>query len=728
MRSILLRYRWLLFVVIVWMSACRPALGEPLATVSENQRAEPTPAQAIAQGVESSEPSRPSMLDDGPRVEEQVQGKGQGIADLTWHEGYAAYKKGEWPEARRLFERIITEHPDSPQAPAAQACRAELALQEDPLFRNRPEAIHLYKILLRDYPQSANARRAEWRLADLYLEQGWLQEAQSLYEQAMAHSLHLPFDGERALLGLGYTFMAMRKWSEAEHALMNLRKRSSHDQLLRHATLGLAHTVYAQRRVTDAQTFFELSYRRWPETFRLDPLAIQRYALTQTALHHDASARELMLLFYNLYPRHDYAPTALLHVADSLAATAQPSRAELFYALVIAHYPNSVQETLAGMRVAALRAERMKPAGDNWVGLTVDAIMHETPVPDQTDKIYRTMLETVASRHVDTPLGSEALFHLGKHYEQTNDMGRALLTYKEAALRIGIENDRWPLSASERLAAILKPWIEAAVNSRDDLTVVSLFHRHGPNAEQQYAHSPLLVEIADAHRRLGFLPEAGRLYQRLVKAKDPALLESTLVGLGNIYLDQQDAPAARKVLERYRFQFQAGRYGPEVLHLLVTAMRREGDLEGLLRLCRQWLLHHPQDRERPAMYLQLAETLGQLEKFSDSALAYEEAFKAGAVRSLDTMMAYADTLSRLNRHEQAITVYREALDMKPAARHAEWMHLQTARHWTALKQYERATVALAEVGEAEDPLINRFAASFKGSLQSMRRPLTEEEL
>lgn len=125
MRSILLRYRWFLFMAIVWMSACRPALGESLATVSENQRVESTPAQAIAQGVESSEPSRPSMLDDGPRVEEQVQGKGQGIADLTWHEGYAAYKKGEWPEARRLFERIITECPDSPQAPAAQACRAE---------------------------------------------------------------------------------------------------------------------------------------------------------------------------------------------------------------------------------------------------------------------------------------------------------------------------------------------------------------------------------------------------------------------------------------------------------------------------------------------------------------------------------------------------------------------------------------------------------------------------
>jgi tetratricopeptide (TPR) repeat protein len=370
----------------------------------------------------------------------------------------------------------------------------------------------------------------------------------------------------------------------------------------------------------------------------------------------------------------------------------------------------------------------MGAAGDNWIGLTVDAMMHEAPVPDQNDRIYRAMLEAIASRHVDTPVGSEALFHLGKYYEQANDMGRAVVTYKEAALRIGKEDDRWPVDASERISALLKPWIEAAVNSHDDLTVVSLFHRHGPNAEQQYAHSPLLLEIADAHRRLGFSLEAGRLYQRLIKTKEPALLEATLVGLGNTYLDQQDAPAARNVFERYRFQFQAGRYEAEVLHLLVTAMRRQGDLEGLLRLCRQWLLHHPQDRERPAMYLELAETFGQLEKFEESALAYEEAFKAGAVRSLDTLLVYADTLSRLNRHEQALAAYREVLDMKPAAHHAEWIHLQTARHWMALKQYERAIVALAEVGETEDPLINRFVASSKSNLQAARRPQTEEEL
>ena len=91
-------------------------------------------------------------------------------------------------------------------------------------------------------------------------------------------------------------------------------------------------------------------------------------------------------------------------------------------------------------------------------------------------------------------------------------------------------------------------------------------------------------------------------------------------------------------------------------------------------------------------------------------------------------MAYADTLSRLNHHEQAIAAYQAALEKKPAKRQAEWAHLQTARHWNALKRYDHATVALAELGETDDQLINRFSTSFKGSLQTARRPPAGEGL
>ena len=720
------RYSQLLLLIVLWMAARPLALAES----SARGPAKVSPAAGLekttpSQLPEAVEPPAQSMPDEGPRFE----GQSQGIDALAWQEGLAAYQKQRWTEARRFFEQIVAQYPDSSLAASAHAFLVELSLRQDASGRSRPDGIQAYKKLIRNYPQSLNARRAEWRIADLYLEQGWLQEAQAAYEQAMAHSLHLPFDGARALLGLGNTFMAMRKWNDAEHAFVNLRKRSDHDLLLQPATIGLAHALFRQRRLTEAQAFYDLSYRRWSQQFRMDPLALQRYATTQVALHHEASARELLIVFYNLYPRHEFAATALLHIADSLLATSRAPQAEFFYGLIPSLYPKSDEDTIAHMRLATSRADRMLPAGENWVGLTVSAMIHNAPNPDQNEVSFRAELQTIAIQHADDPIGTEALFHLGKVFEKTGNMSQSLLMYKQAALRSGRVDDPWPLKASERLSTVLKPWMEAALQSHDDLTVVSLFHRHGPIADQLYANSPLLLEIADAHRRLGFSLEAVRLYQPLTKStKTPALLEPSLVGLSQTYLDQQDPQAARKVLERYRFQFPTGRYETEVLQLLVTAMQQQGDLQGLLHLCRNWLLHHPRHQARSRMYLQLATTLGQLEKYDDSALAYEEAFKAGAIQSSDRLLAYADTLSRLNRHEQAIAAYHAVLGNTPTTRQTEWVHLQTAKHWNALKQYDRATVALAELGETDDQLINRFSTSYKGSLQAARRPVTGEGL
>ena len=713
-------------VLLFGMAADQSAAGP--SPVMTSPKPLPSPGAHRTMSTQSAEPVEPpgqAMPDEGPRVE----GQPQGIDGLAWQEGQAAYKKGAWHEARRFFTTIVKQHPESPLIPSAQAFLIELALRDDRSTRGRGDAVQAYKTLLRDYPQSQNARRAAWRIADLYLEQGWLQEAQAAYEQAMSRSLHLPFDGNRALLGLGYTFMAMRKWSDAEHAFVTLRKRSDHDALSQRATVGLAHALYRQRRLTEAQAFYDVAYRRWPKPFRLDPLALQRFATTQVELHHDASARELMMLIYNLYPRHEFAPTALLQVADGMAAASRPGLAEFFYALVPTLYKDSRQDTVAHMRLATLRADRMQPAGENWVRLTVAAMMHGVPTPDQSEAAFRATLQAMAIQHADDPTGTEALFHLGRYYEKAGDMSHALLMYKEAALRVGQADDPWPLKASEQLSTVLKPWMEAALKSHDDLTVVTLFHRHGPIADQLYAQSPLLLDIAEAHRRLGFSLEAVRLYQQLLKgAKQPTLLEPTLFGLAKTYLDQQDPQAARKVLERYRFQFPSGRYEADVRRLLVSALEQQRDWTGLLHLCRQWLLHHPKHPDRPAMYLHLATTLAHTDQFDASALAYEEAFKAGAIQTPERLLAYADLLSRLDRHQQAIAAYQVVLDKKPTQHQAEWAHLQTAKHWHALKQYDRATVALAEVGTAEDQLINRYSSSFKRNVQAARRPTNEEGL
>lgn len=701
------------------MSFSSPASGEPLPRPS----ADSSNAAATEQATSIRTPAPVERLvrplpDDGPRQE----GQSSGIDGLAWQEGRSAYRKSAWPEARRFFDKIIKDHPESPLVPSAKAFLVELLLQDDVSGQTRSEAILQYKKLLRDHPQSSNARRAEWRIADLYFEQGAFQEAQAFYEQAMAHSVASPFDRDRALLGLGHTFMAMGKWSDAEHAFAEVRKRSEDEQVLQGATVGLAHALFRAQRFSDAQPIFDIAYRRWPQLLRGDPLSLQWYAVTHMKLHHEATARDLMLLFYNLYPRHEYAPTALLQVAEGLRDGAKQPLAEFVYALIPSLYPDSASDMTAKLRLAALRAENMSPAGSNALGLTIGAMIHNVPVPDQSEHSYRSLLEEIATRQADNPLGNEALYYLGKGYEQASDMNRALRAYKEITLRAANKNDPWAMKAAERLSVLLTPWIEAAIASRDDLTVVSLFHRHGAVAEQRYARSPLLLDIAESHRRLGFAAEALRLYQQIIKShNDSASLESALIALGKIYLDQRDPQAARKVLERYRFQFPLGKHEGEVVHLLIDAMRQQRDLQGLLHLCRTWLLRHPVHPERPAMYMQLAKTLGELEKLDESALAYEEAFKAGATQSSDTLASYADTLSRLNRHERAIAAYQSVLDNKPRADQADWARLQTATHWAALKQYDRAAVALAELDVTHDPLLNRLSSSLKASVRTAGR-------
>lgn len=429
-----------------------------------------------------------------------------------------------------------------------------------------------------------------------------------------------------------------------------------------------------------------------------------------------------MLLFYNLYPHHGYAPRALLHVAENLRSAGQRPLAEFMYALIPSIYPQSQLDSTAKLRLATLLSENKGSGEGKILSPTVGAMIHNVPVPVQTDASYRSLLEEIAIREGDNPTGSEALFYLGKEYEEAGDLNRALRTYKALTFRTAGGGESWATKAAERLSAILIPWIEAAIASHDDWTVVSLFHRHGVTAEQRYARSPVLLEIAESHRRLGFTTEAVRLFQQVLKArKDSALVEPALMGLGKLYLDQRDPEAARKVLERCRFQFPIGKYEGEVLHLLISAMRQQRDLQGLLHLCRTWLLRHPVHRERPAMYLQLAKTLGELEKLNESALAYEEAFKAGATPAVAMLLSYADTLSRLNRHESAIAAYQSVLGQKPTAHQAEWARLQMAKHWTALKQYDRATVALAELDVADDQMVNRIAASLKISLQTARQ-------
>lgn len=701
----------MILVLLLWCAERSLVFGE-------SPNAQPVPPE------QSEAPSQP-LPDDGPRLE----GHSQGMDSLALQEGISAYKKEDWTQARRHFEKVVAMQPASPLAPSALAFLAESFLLEGASNTHRQNAINQYKALVLEYPQSDNAVRAEWRIADLYRQQAWHQEAQSMYERAMAHSPNGP-DGHRALLGLGYTFLALKKWTDAGQAFESLRKQSRYEQMLMPATIGLAHSLFRQRRFQEARAFYDLSYRRWPAAVRIDPVALERYAAIEMDGPHSGLGRALLLQLYNVAPRHPDAPGALLRLADSLQASGHRPSAELFLDFVATHYRGTDAGVLAEIRLAASVSDRFHQAGDRELGWIVSEAIHHRSDAGSGMAVFETRMREVAAQYEHQAIGSEALFHLARHHEQGEEIPQALAVYKEVTMRASPDSgDPWPSHASGRLATLLQPWMEAAARSQDDVTTIGLFQRHGPGGERHYLASPLLLAVADAHRRAGFIGEAGRLYQAIVKAnKLPGLTEEALVSLGKTYLDQRDPAAAKGVLERARLQFPNGRLQAEELRLLVVAMREDRDTAGLAHFCRLWLLRHPRHPERPWMYQQLAAVLVQMKKPGDAVLAVEEAFKAGAPKTADALMAYADLLSQLNRHEQANEVYLRVIEKKPSPEQTDWARLQIARGWRALKQYDRATVALAELGQSEDPLLNRFSAHYHDVIRQARQQPKEEGL
>ena len=61
------------------------------------------------------------------------------------------------------------------------------------------------------------------------------------------------------------------------------------------------------------------------------------------------------------------------------------------------------------------------------------------------------------------------------------------------------------------------------------------------------------------------------------------------------------------------------------------------------------------------------------------------------------------------------------VDKKPDAAQLHWARLQIVRGWQALKQHDRATVALAELGQTDDPLVTRFSSTYRESIHQERQ-------
>jgi TolA-binding protein len=658
-----------------------------------------------------------SLPDAGPRFDRSAGHPTR----LLFDEGVAAYERRDIPTASARLEQFLREHPQHESAPAARAFLAESLLLSPTEQPRRIDVIEAYRILGRGDATSGNGKRAAWRMGDLYRELGWYQESETAYQQALGRADVDSYDRNRAMVGLGFTLLGMKKWTDAHKVFELARKRTTDPHLLAHASIGAGHALYRQGLIGEADHRYATAYQRWGPVFRRQPYGLIRYANTSIALNHAQSARRLWLQFYNLFPSSPEAPEVLLELADNCRQAKQADEARLFYAAVAARYPTAEAGTIAQIRLIRITGGRGYKAGmPELPQAQVESLLLGLPAKPTNPDTPTRWLEDIAAQHVDSPVGSEALFRLGEFQEEAGHVEEALQFYGRVVARAGrIEGDPWPDTTGARLRILLQPSLEAALQGKNDLAAVTVFHRHGPRADHLYAGHRLLSLVADAHARLGFSVEAARLYQFIVR--DPQSgdwLESALIGLGTSYLDQQDPQAAQRVFERYRLQFPLGRHADEALVLLLTSMVQQGKHAHVVRLGHRWLRNHLRADVRKDVLAHIGLALVDLHRPAEALTMLEEANRLGGLATPDVFATYGDLVSKAKHSDQAVALYRKSLSLNPSREVAAWDRMQIVRLYRDARKPDQARAAL-EALEAEDqPLYRRAAAVLAQDLQA----------
>lgn len=662
----------------------------------------------------------PDLPDDGPRFTTPVEGPGA----ASFMEGVEAYGRRDFKTARTAFRTIVEQHAGSPLVGPARAFLAELVAADKANARNRMPAIEAYRAVLRDFPRTPNAARAQWRVGDLYAEMGLRIEAQATYEHGLNDFL-TGADADRALLGLAVNFTGWNKWREAEHRFQNLKDHAGNTVVLQYATLGLADTLYTEGQSQDALAFYEEVYARWPEFFKKRPQSFLKFIDTAMALGQDHLGRRLSTTLYNMYPQMPEASLLLVRIGDSFRRAGLRDRAGMFYTEAVSRYADSLGSAIARMRLAELSFELITAEKGLVLRLMVQAQFRYGPVLNLDGEEQRATLRTVADEQAKLAIGSEALYHLGEQFEAIQDWEQTIQAYRKLIARAGrIPDDPWPAAAGRRLSVLLEPWIDNALQAHDDLGVVNLFHQAGRLAENSFStNKPLLqvlLQVAGAHRRIGFTPEAVKLYLDLVQnGAAMHLREEALVGLGQSYMDQGDYVAARQVFERYWIQYPSGRWKAEALRWLAEAFQADDKHAGTIRICRRWLQNFPSPAHplRPDMLLMLAQALVKDGEVAEGLRVYAEAERAGALAKPPALIRYADLLVQEKRYDEAVTRYQVALRTDLDATQAEWVRFQLARIRRTQTHYADARSVLQELANlSQDDFVDRLSVSMQTGL------------
>ena len=294
------------------------------------------------------------------------------------------------------------------------------------------------------------------------------------------------------------------------------------------------------------------------------------------------------------------------------------------------------------LKLAQIYADRLAHT-ERAVSLLFER-MQSAPSPE-----VLSTLERLASRGIQPAEISEVL---ARHYGQSGDHQR-----QSAALLIGLSSAKDPAIQKQLLEALAGIHEKHLADTRGAFEFFLRALRLDPRDPNLRAQAARLARDLSAQAEL-----ARALASRAVDAGDRALALDLLCAAAEL---AEEAGAIEEAVSALQLALERSPDDPQVLTRLVALYRKAGRLSECDLVLRRRILIG-EDREKPALYLDLAHLSADLSRPWEAAQAIQEAIKAGADERKNLPLL-CELLERAGRTSELSAALGRCIELASAA-------------------------------------------------------------
>jgi len=573
------------------------------------------------------------------------------------------FLQGKYQKALSTLRYFTDTYPQSKRVDAASYLIGEcyFYLAEQSILSSYQPAVDAFQLALALYPNSSNAPRGLFQMANGLRKMGYHFEAQENYQLLIDKFPNRKSIAE-AYFWIAEVLFQQDEFKGAKNRFQHFIVKYPKNDYVKHATFRVADCYVGMKDYGTAEDAYEKARDRWPLYSGLFPETLYRMGLTYLKKGDYSKARSILFAALNVFPEEEYNHIIVTKIGDTYREEGKVEEALKVYSQNGVLYPETRGAMISEIKMADLGISN--PGFFNFIQCL------------EPLKVYEKVIE----KYPATDLAEEALYKEGwalaeqkRYQEAISSLMTVLMDYPDSEL-----SEKCNYSLQKNLVKL----IDSYFSEEHYYPLLEIYEKYKDPFLLEIKNTKTLFQLGESFRQAGLYDEALELFGGAKRIYPPNHPEDELTfRVGEIYLLQKSHAQAEKLFKKVITAFPDSAFFQRAFHKLAdtyfeqerygearlayfSALKSEEkgvrDIKSLFRLgkCYQALGEESLTVDTYKKAIRIAEDLGA-EQGADEFV-------------IESYFTLADFLYQIKWYGDAIEVYTEAIERFPEDDRAQW--------------------------------------------------------